>query len=276
MSSGDAPAWAPSRELWAGAFYDFANSGYTTVVLTTIYGAYFVGVVAAGPGPGTVPEAYREAHGCLRTLLTLGRTGEVSDPPSEDVTAHVIEALSLLGDAGSDEVRRGLRYLRREQRADGSWFGRGGVNYVYGTGGVLPALKAAGVGMERPRVRLATHWLLSRQNDDGGWGETCDSYDDPSLAGRGPSTASQTAWGLIALLASDGGPADGRIEDAATSGVRYLIENQEEDGQWREPQFTGTGFPGDFYINYHLYRNYWPLSALGRFREEAASLRGAS
>jgi squalene-hopene/tetraprenyl-beta-curcumene cyclase len=202
--------------------------------------------------------------------------GEVIDPPSEDVTAHVIEALSLLGDAGSDEVRRGLRYLRREQRADGSWFGRWGVNYVYGTGGVLPALKAAGVGMERPRIRLATHWLLSRQNEDGGWGETCASYDDPSQAGRGPSTASQTAWGLMGLLASDGGPGDGRVEEAVGSGARHLIETQEEDGQWLEPHFTGTGFPGDFYINYHLYRNYWPLMALGRFREEAASLRGAS
>lgn len=201
--------------------------------------------------------------------------GEVIDPPSEDVTAHVVEALSLLGDAESGPVRRGLRYLRREQRNDGSWFGRWGVNHVYGTGGVLPAIKAAGIDMGRPRVKLAAHWLLSRQNDDGGWGESCDSYADPAMTGRGPSTASQTAWGLIGLLASDGDGA-GAVGDSILSGVKYLVDTQEEDGQWLEPHFTGTGFPRDFYINYHLYRNYWPLMALGRYREEIATSAGAS
>jgi squalene-hopene/tetraprenyl-beta-curcumene cyclase len=186
--------------------------------------------------------------------------GEVIDPPSEDVTAHVVEALSLLGEADSPAVRRGLNYLRREQRPDGSWFGRWGVNYVYGTGGVLPAFHAAGRAMSKPRFQRATRWLTAHQNADGGWGETCASYDDPSLAGLGESTASQTAWGMIGLLAGNG--AAGAIESAA----RYLIETQEEDGQWTEPQFTGTGFPGDFYIKYHLYRNYWPLAALGRYR----------
>ena len=189
--------------------------------------------------------------------------GEVIDPPSADVTAHVIEALSLLGDADSAAVRRGLNYLRREQEADGRWFGRWGVNYVYGTGGVLPAFRAAGRDVARGRFRRAAAWLCDRQNADGGWGETCQSYDDPALAGRGESTASQTAWGLIGLLAQDG--AGNGSSNAISRGVSWLVERQEEDGQWLEPQFTGTGFPGDFYIKYHLYRNYWPLTALGRY-----------
>jgi squalene-hopene/tetraprenyl-beta-curcumene cyclase len=191
--------------------------------------------------------------------------GEVIDPPSEDVTAHVIEALCLLGDRDSDAVRRGLRYLRREQRPDGSWFGRWGVNYVYGTGGALPAFHAAGRDMSRTRFQRAAAWLRTRQNTDGGWGESCASYDDPSLAGLGESTASQTAWGLMGLLAAD------HSSEAIERGVGWLVDRQEEDGQWEEPQFTGTGFPGDFYIKYHLYRNYWPLTALGRYREMSAT-----
>lgn len=191
--------------------------------------------------------------------------GEVIDPPSEDVTAHVIEALAYLGDGDSEVVRRGLRYLRREQCADGSWFGRWGVNYVYGAGGVLPAFRAAGRDMSKPRFQRATSWLRDRQNPDGGWGETPASYNDPALAGRGESTASQTAWGLMGLLAAD------ESGDTVADGLRWLVERQEEDGQWQEPQFTGTGFPGDFYIKYHLYRNYWPLTALGRYRARMAA-----
>ena len=192
--------------------------------------------------------------------------GEVIDPPSEDVTAHVVEALCLLGDGGSEAVRRGLRYLRREQRPDGSWFGRWGVNHVYGTGGVLPALRAAGQDMSRGFVGRAVRWLLDHQNDDGGWGESCESYVNPEAVGRGPSTASQSAWALMGLLSLDGAGADATVADAATRGVRYLLETQEEDGQWEEAHFTATGFPGDFYIKYHLYRNYWPLMALGRYQ----------
>ncbi|HET8944377.1 MAG TPA: squalene--hopene cyclase [Dehalococcoidia bacterium] len=195
--------------------------------------------------------------------------GEVIDPPSADVTAHVIEALAELGGARSEAVRRGLRYLRREQRPDGSWFGRWGVNYTYGTGGVLPALHANGVDMSRPHVRRAASWLAGRQNEDGGWGETCGSYDDAAEAGRGPSTASQTAWGLMGLLSVDRTAGDGLVAETVARGVRYLVESQEEDGQWNEPHFTGTGFPGDFYIRYHLYRNYFPLMALGRYTRAA-------
>jgi len=189
--------------------------------------------------------------------------GEVIDPPSEDVTAHALEALSLFGEGRSS--RPALRYLRREQRTDGSWFGRWGVNHIYGTGAVLPALAAAGEDMSRPYVRRAVSWLLARQNGDGGWGESCMSYVDPSTIGRGPSTASQTAWALLGLLAAAGDSSDGLVTAAVDRGAAYLVETQEEDGQWLEDAFTGTGFPGDFYIKYHLYRNYWPLMALGRF-----------
>ena len=195
--------------------------------------------------------------------------GEVIDPPSADVTAHVVEALSVLGRADSKAVRRGLKYLRREQFSDGSWFGRWGVNYIYGTGGVLPAFRAAGRDMSRGRFRRAGAWMTDHQNADGGWGETCQSYVDASLAGRGESAASQTAWGLLGLLAMDGADGNGAA-GAIERGVRWLVERQEEDGQWEEPQFTGTGFPGDFYIKYHLYRNYWPLTALGRYASLAA------
>ncbi len=190
--------------------------------------------------------------------------GKVTDPPSEDVTAHVIEALALLGEGDSGAVQRGLRYLRREHNPDGSWFGRWGVNYVAGTGSVLPAFKAAGCDMTKRRFQRAANWLTSKQNEDGGWGEDPRSYVDDSWAGRGESTPSQTAWSMAGLQAVDG---DGLVADSLERGARWLIEQQEEDGQWLEPQFTSTGFPGDFYLKYDLYRNYWPLLALGRYRD---------
>lgn len=190
--------------------------------------------------------------------------GEVIDPPSADVTAHVIEALATLGEGGSGAVQRGLRYLRREARPDGRWFGRWAVNYVAGTGSVLPAFRAAGCDMTKRRFQRAADWLIGRQNADGGWGEDPRSYVDESWAGRGESTPSQTAWGMAGLLAVGG---DGPVAGSLARGAQWLIERQEEDGQWLEPQFTGTGFPGDFYLRYDLYRNYWPLLALGRYRE---------
>ncbi len=201
----------------------------------------------------------------LATQIPFCDFGEVIDYPTEDVAAHIVEALGLLGDGDSAAARRALEYLRGEQRPDGSWWGRWGVNYIYGTGAVLPALKAAGEEMTRPYVRRAVRWLIERQNEDGGWGESCESYEDPRLAGRGPSTASQTAWALLALRAARPGGDDAQAR-AVERGVSYLVGRQEEDGQWDEPQFTATGFPGDFYIKYHLYRNYWPLMALGRYR----------
>ena len=219
--------------------------------------------------------------------------GEALDPPSVDVTAHVVECLGRLGyDRDPPAVRKALDYISSEQEPDGPWFGRWGVNYIYGTGAVLPALEAIGEAMDQPQVRRAVEWLLSHQNPDGGWGESCASYADPSLKGQGPSTASQTAWTLMALLsAGEGG------HPAVERGIRFLLTTQREDGTWDEPYFTGAGFPGygtgerlrhhptlrlrsgqgpgemglelpaGFMINYHLYRNYWPLTALGRYRQ---------
>ncbi|MFI0462605.1 squalene--hopene cyclase [Saccharopolyspora sp. 5N102] len=185
--------------------------------------------------------------------------GEVIDPPSADVTAHVVEALAVLGH--DDKVlRRGVRWLLDNQEADGSWFGRWGANHVYGTGAVVPALVRAGLAPGDRALRRAVRWLEDHQNADGGWGEDLRSYDDPEWIGRGDSTASQTGWALLALLAV------GRHDtEAVRRGVQYLARTQRADGGWDEPQFTGTGFPGDFYINYHLYRVIFPLTALGRY-----------
>jgi squalene-hopene/tetraprenyl-beta-curcumene cyclase len=203
------------------------------------------------------------------------------------VTAHVLEILGQLGYKPEDPpVDKALRYVLSEQEDDGPWFGRWGVNYIYGAGAVLPALDALKFDMSSEPVRRAVRWIADHQNADGGWGESCRSYVDPDARGRGPSTPSQTAWALLALLAAgDEGSA------AAERGVRHLVETQHDGGSWDEAYFTGTGFPGygvgqrlecvpspddpryqseelsaEFIINYHLYRSYWPLTALGRYR----------
>ena len=191
--------------------------------------------------------------------------GEVTDPPSADVTAHVVEmfghlaALGRGGDIDHHVATRAEAWLSTEQEADGSWFGRWGANHIYGTGAAVPALIAAGVSTEDSRIERAVSWLTDAQNTDGGWGEDLRSYDDPAWRGKGESTPSQTAWALLAMLSA------GRRDEAVRRGVTWLIENQRPDGSWDEPYFTGTGFPGDFYINYHLYRLVFPVTALGRY-----------
>ncbi|WP_373309030.1 squalene--hopene cyclase [Streptomyces lateritius] len=186
--------------------------------------------------------------------------GEVIDPPSADVTAHVVEMLAYEGKAHDPRTRRGIEWLLAEQESNGAWFGRWGVNYVYGTGSVVPALTAAGLSRSHPAIRRAVAWLESVQNEDGGWGEDLRSYRQQAWIGHGASTASQTAWALLALLA-----AGGRQSKAVERGVAWLAETQLPDGSWDEPYFTGTGFPWDFSINYHLYRQVFPLTALGRY-----------
>ncbi|MFE7133591.1 squalene--hopene cyclase, partial [Streptomyces sp. NPDC057638] len=186
--------------------------------------------------------------------------GEVVDPPSADVTAHVLEMLAHEGGADHPRARRGLEWLLAHQEPHGAWFGRWGTNFVYGTGSVVPALTAAGLPVAHPAIRRAVAWLESVQNEDGGWGEDQRSYREEEWVGQGASTASQTAWALMALL--EAGEGEGK---AAERGIRYLVETQRPDGSWDEPYFTGTGFPWDFSINYHLYRAVFPLTALGRY-----------
>ncbi len=185
--------------------------------------------------------------------------GEVIDPPSADVTAHVLEMLAHEGYGDDARTERGRQRLLAEQEVDGAWFGRWGANYIYGTGAALPALAALGETPEAPALRRAVKWLEEHQNQDGGWGEDLRSYDNRALAGRGKSTASQTAWALMALLAAK------ERSPAVARGVAWLIDQQREDGGWDEKEYTGTGFPGDFYINYEIYRLVFPLTALGRY-----------
>jgi len=188
--------------------------------------------------------------------------GEVIDPPSVDVSAHIVELFGRLGyRKGFKPIDRAIEYIKREQDEDGAWFGRWGVNLTYGTGAVLPALAAVGEDIRSPYVRRAVAWLIDHQNEDGGWGERIEGYYDLKWRGRGPSTPSQTAWALLGLIAA--GEAD---SDPARRGVEYLIEAQTDEGGWDEPYFTGTGFPTDFMINYHLYRDVFPVMALGRYR----------
>ncbi|NNE39919.1 MAG: squalene--hopene cyclase [Marinicaulis sp.] len=216
--------------------------------------------------------------------------GEALDPPSVDVTAHIVEAFGKLGfRMDHPQICRAIDYLQAEQEQNGAWFGRWGVNYVYGTGAVLPALEAIGEKMDRPYIQKACDWLVAMQQDDGGWGESCASYMDPNMTGKGTTTASQTAWALMGLIAANR-DAD---REAIERGIAFLMERQ-NDGTWDEPEYTGAGFPGygvgatiklgdpllaerlkqgpelsrAFMINYNLYRHYFPLMALGRWREK--------
>jgi squalene-hopene/tetraprenyl-beta-curcumene cyclase len=196
--------------------------------------------------------------------------GEVIDEPSADVTAHTVEMLGVLGLGDTPAARRGVRWLLENQEPDGSWFGRWGINHVYGTGAAVPGLIAAGVDPSRACIRRAVAWLERHQNEDGGWGEDPRSYDDPKWIGRGPSTASQTAWALLALHAA------GERSQALARGVGWLVASQRADGSWDEPQYTGTGFPCDYYINYHLYRLTFPIMALGRCLAQDAADEASS
>ncbi len=182
------------------------------------------------------------------------------DPSTADVTARALECLGQMGwPANHPAVERGTAFVRHQQEKDGSWFGRWGVNYVYGTSGVLRALETLGLGSS-DECKRAAEWLRSVQNIDGGFGESILSYYDPTLKAKGKSTASQTAWGLIGLLAVVGAD-DPAVERA----VDWLVSHQNDDGTWDEPEFTGTGFPQVFYLKYHLYRNSFPLYALARY-----------
>ncbi|MFA5140304.1 MAG: squalene--hopene cyclase [Elusimicrobiota bacterium] len=205
------------------------------------------------------------------TKIPFADHNAMIDPPTADVTGRVLEFLGYIGyDASYECVRSAVAFLRKEQEADGSWFGRWCVNYIYGTWQVLRGLRAVGVDMSEPWVQKAADWLSAAELPDGGWGETCATYHDPALKGKGPATPSQTAWAIMGLMAAD------RFDDSVERGIEHLLSTQREDGTWDEAEFTGTGFPKVFYLEYTLYRDYFPLIALGLYQNELAKkMRGA-
>jgi squalene-hopene/tetraprenyl-beta-curcumene cyclase len=266
--------WAVRRPNLApgGWAFEFANDGYPDTDDTAEIVLALRRVAQAHPEPARVRAAIdrgmtwtvgmQSSDGgwgafdadntqVLCTKLPFCDFGAVIDPPSADVTAHIVEALAAEGQAAegqadSEACRRGVAWLL--------------ANHVYGTGAVVPALVAAGIPTDDPVIRRAVRWLERHQNPDGGWGEDLRSYVDPEWIGRGHTTPSQTAWALLALLA-----AGERDSAEVAGGVGWLCAHQRADGGWDEPYFTGTGFPGDFYLNYHLYRMVFPISALGRY-----------
>lgn len=200
-------------------------------------------------------------------LLPYADLKAMIDPNTADVTARVLEMVGRLQGnnrnfLSPEAIAHAVNYLQSEQEPSGCWFGRWGVNYIYGTSGVLSALSLIGSPNQQQIIERGAAWLASCQNSDGGWGETCQSYQDPSLKGIGKSTASQTAWALIGLMA-----AGASKFEPIQRGIDYLVKTQQPDGSWDEPEFTGTGFPGQFYLNYNLYRQHFPLTALGRYQK---------
>jgi len=204
----------------------------------------------------------KENTKAVLTKIPFADHNAMIDPPTSDVTARVLELLGYVGyDTSYAPVKRAVKFLLDEQETDGSWFGRWGVNYIYGTWQALRGLAAIGTDMSRPAAQRGAAWLKSVQHADGGWGETCETYHDASLKGKGPSTPAQTAWALMGLMAA------GIYDDSVKRGVAYLTSTQRADGTWHETEFTGTGFPKVYYLEYTMYRNYFPLQALGNYRK---------
>jgi squalene-hopene/tetraprenyl-beta-curcumene cyclase len=193
------------------------------------------------------------------------------DPPTVDITGRMLEMFAAYGYTRDDKrIKRAIEFIYKEQEPDGSWFGRWGVNYIYGTFLVLRGLEAIGVDHLEPQVQQAAEWIRMVQNGDGGWGESCGTYDDPNTRGEGESTPSQTAWALMALLSAG----DDR-SDSVAKGVRWLLDHQQTEGSWDESTrvggfkqavITGTGFPKVYYLAYTLYRQYFPLMALTAYK----------
>ncbi|MDN3512846.1 MAG: squalene--hopene cyclase [Candidatus Brocadia sp.] len=210
----------------------------------------------------------RNNNKAILTHIPFADFNALLDPSTSDVTARCLEFLGRIGFIKTNaNIQKAIEFLQKEQEKDGSWFGRWGANYIYGTWSALCGLAAIGEDMKKPYIRKAVEWLKSVQNSDGGWGETIKSYDDPFLKAIGRSTASQTAWALLALLAA------GEVKsEAVEKGIKFLLTRQREDGSWDEIEFTATGFPKVFYLKYHMYRNYFPLMVLGRYRNLSQKL----
>ncbi len=196
------------------------------------------------------------------TFIPFADHNAMIDPSCEDITGRTLEAFKLLGyDASHPSMQRATRYLHDKQTAQGTWYGRWGCNYIYGTWLAARGLAVAGEPVDGERLQLVVRWFAERQNDDGGWGELQSSYDDPSLMGIGPSTPSQTAWALLTLI--ELGEAS---SETVARGVSYLLSRQHDDGSWFDDTWTATGFPRVFYLRYHLYATYFPLWALAAYR----------
>ncbi len=195
-------------------------------------------------------------------LIPFADHNALLDPSTADVTARILE---MLGDYGYDQsfspAARAVSFLHEQQEKDGSWYGRWGVNYIYGTWQCITGLIKIGISSDEPFIQRAVRWLIQHQNPDGGWGETVATYDDPSLRGQGESTPSQTAWALMGLM--HGGQVH---HESVKQGIKYLVDTQQSNGTWNEKHFTGTGFPRVFYLRYTFYKNYFPLMALGLYR----------
>ncbi len=213
----------------------------------------------------------RDINHEILTKVPFADHNAMLDPSCPDITARVIEAVSQFGvKVGNPQVDRGVAFIAKAQDPRGCWIGRWGVNYIYGTWQVLIGLEAGGFDMRHPMIRRAVDWLKQVQQPSGGWGETCLSYDDPALAGTGEVTPSQTAWALAGLIAA--GEAD---SESVRRGIKYLVDTQDASGNWDEPQFTGTGFPKVFYLRYHMYRLYFPLMAIARYRRATEKATGS-
>jgi squalene-hopene/tetraprenyl-beta-curcumene cyclase len=203
----------------------------------------------------------KDCSNVVLTKVPFADHNAMIDPPTADVTGRVLEFLGYIGyDLSYPCVSAAVDFLRREQEPDGSWYGRWGVNYIYGTWQVLRGLAAVGVPSDDSAVLHGAEWLCSVQRPDGGWGETCATYADPSLKGSGPSTPSQTAWAVMGLIS-----AGWAAHACVARGVEYLLKTQRPDGHWDEDECTGTGFPLVYYLTYRLYRDAFPLMALGAY-----------
>jgi len=300
-----ASAWLLSKEVkrpgdWqvknkvppSGWYFEYANEFYpdvddTIMVMMALRTAYAVGtnarVDAASSRAMTWILGMQNVDGGwasfdrdndlnFLTKVPFADHNAMIDPSTSDITSRVLEMLALVEpETYTPEhavVQRALNFIKQDQEKDGSWFGRWGVNYMYGTWQVLRGLRLIGEDMSKGYVRKAVEWFKETQLADGGWGERCDTYHDPSQKGKGPSTASQTSWALMGLLAAGQGHSQ-----TVARGVKYLIDTQTCDGTWNEDEWTGTGFPKVFYLKYNYYRHYWPLKSLAHYKRFLQGVR---